>query len=93
MIRPMEMGIEAARVETRDGQQIVVVAVRSDVLRDKARRRGVIDVLTSVFPDCQVVLAASASDGLHYSSETPDAAEKIKRKRSPLNWQRYSFAG
>jgi hypothetical protein len=88
----MEMGIRAAQVKTRSGEQFIVVAVRSDVLRTKARRRGVLDVLTSIFPEHQVVLAASTSDGLQYSAELPEAAEKIRKTRSPLDWQRYSFA-
>ena len=86
------MGIEAAKVMLRDGREVVVVAVLQDVLEDETRREAMLDVLTSVFPDRRVVLAASTSGGVHLVANEAEIADAVRRKRSPLKWQRYAFA-
>jgi hypothetical protein len=85
------MGLEAAIIE-KDGREIVVVAVRRDVLDDAAIRDATLAVLRSAFGSRPIVLAASTSEGLRFVSETPEIAETVRRKRSPLSWHRYSFA-
>jgi hypothetical protein len=90
------MGIEAALVHTVDGREVVVVAVRQDVISDPVRTRATLDVLASAFPGMLVVLATSTSQGLKVVSDTPAIEDTVRttvlHKREPLTWQRYAFA-
>ena len=86
------MGIESAKIRLKDGRRIVVVAALQDVLEDQSKQRAMLEVLASVFPDQTVVLAASTSDGVHLAAKQDEVADAVRRKRSPLDWRRYSFA-
>ena len=87
------MAYQVARIETRDGRGIVVVAVRQDVFKDQVRRSAVLDVMAGLFPDEFVVLATSTSDGLKFASAgMPEIEEKVRRKRSPFKWASLSPA-
>jgi hypothetical protein len=88
---PVRQGIEVAKVKTREGETILVVAVRPDLLQDDARRRATLDVLGDMFPGQHVVLAASAADGLHYAARSREVEDTVRRKRA-LHWTRHSFA-
>jgi hypothetical protein len=85
-------GIEVARVVDAQGRRIVVVAVRQNVLSDATRAQAVRDLLGTMFPDQYVALIASTSEGLKISTETPSVAETVRRKKTSLDWHRYSFA-
>ncbi len=84
------MGLQAAII-SHDGTEIVVVAVRPSVLADEQRRQGVIDTLSGLFPDRQVVLIASTSKGFEVTGEVPEATATVrKREISSLDWRRYT---
>jgi hypothetical protein len=87
------MAYQVARMETKDGREIVVVAVRQDVFKDEARRAAVLDVMSGLFPNEYVVLAASTSDGLKFTSAgMPEIEETVRRKRSAFKWSKLSPA-
>lgn len=81
------MAFQVAKFETRDGREIVVVAVRRDVFRDEIRKDAVLDVMSGLFPGNYVVLATSTSEGLQFASAgMPEIEEKVRRKKAPLRW-------
>jgi hypothetical protein len=90
------MGIEAARLKMADGREVILVAVRHDVLDDPTRTRAALDVLNSVFPGHLVALVTSVSEGIHVVSGVPDVdvtvQQAVRREKAPLSWKRYAFA-
>ena len=74
------MAIRAATISTKDGTDIVIVAVLAAVLADERRRLGVLDALRGFFPNQQVVLAASTSNGMEFVADTPEIAATVRKR-------------
>jgi hypothetical protein len=85
------MPLQAATISTKDGREIVAIAVRPSVLDDERRLQGVLDTLRGLFPDREIVLVASTSKGFRISSDSPEMAATVrKRGISRLRWHGYA---